>query len=75
MEKVTEISTLETDSNAFEVLVRCKEMANSIDLANIILDTTCIDEKEMLIRLIESIRNLELEVIEIQVPFIPGVQA
>ena len=75
MEKVTEISTLETDSNAFEVLVRCKEMANSIDLANIILDTTCIDEKEMLIRLIESIRNLELEVIEVQVPFIPEVQA
>ena len=75
MEKVTEISTLETDSNAFEVLVRCKEMANSIDLANIILDTTCIDEKEMLIRLIESIRNLELEVIEVQVPFIPEEQA
>jgi hypothetical protein len=75
MEKVTEIDTLETDSNAFEVLVRCKEMANSIDLANIILDTTCIDEKEMLIRLIESIRNLELEVIEVQVPFIPEVQA
>ena len=75
MEKVTEISTLETDSNAFEVLVRCKEMANSIELANIILDTTCIDEKEMLIRLIESIRNLELEVIEVQVPFIPEVQA
>ena len=75
MEKVTEIDTLETDSNAFEVLVRCKEMANSIDLANVILDTTCIDEKEMLIRLIESIRNLELEVIEVQVPFIPEVQA
>jgi len=75
MEKVTEINTLETDSNAFEILVRCKEMANSIDLANIILDTTCIDEKEMLIRLIESIRNLELEVIEVQVPFIPEVQA
>ena len=75
MEKVTEIRTLETDSNAFEILVRCKEMANSIDLANIILDTTCIDEKEMLIRLIESIRNLELEVIEVRVPFIPEVQA
>ena len=75
MEKVTEIRTLETDSNAFEILVRCKEMANSIDLANVILDTTCIDEKEMLIRLIESIRNLELEVIEVQVPFIPEVQA
>jgi len=75
MEKVTEINTLETDSNAFEILVRCKEMANSIDLANIILDTTCIDEKEMLISLIESIRNLELEVIEVQVPFIPEVQA
>ena len=75
MEKVTEINTLETDTNAWEVLIRCKELANSIDLANIITDNTCIDEKEMLIVLIESIRNLELELIDIQFPFIPEAQA
>ena len=55
--------------------MRCKEFASQIDLANIILDNTCIDEKEMLINLIESIRNLELEIIEIEVPIIPEAKA
>jgi|GEM_PF-4292116 len=65
MEKVTEISTKEKDVNAFEVITRCKDFANQIDISNIILDNICIDEKEMLIKLIESLRDLELEIIEI----------
>tara|TARA_R110000803_G_scaffold100545_2_gene168597 strand:- start:2244 stop:2471 length:228 start_codon:yes stop_codon:yes gene_type:complete len=75
METLTEISTSEEGENAFDVLMRCKKFASQIDLANIILDNTCIDEKEMLINLIESIRNLELEIIEIEVPIIPEAKA
>ena len=69
MEKVTEITTNENDVNAFDVLMRCKEFASQIDISNIILDSTCIDEKEMLINLIESLRGLELEIIEVQPNF------
>ena len=69
MEKVTEITTNENDVNAFDVLMKCKEFARQIDISNIILDSTCIDEKEMLINLIESLRDLELEIIEVQPNF------
>ncbi len=69
MEKVTEITTKEDNVNAFDVLMKCKEFASQIDISNIILDSTCIDEKEMLISLIESLRDLELEIIEIQPNF------
>ena len=75
MEKVTEIRTCEAGSNVYEILIRCKALAESIDISNVITDNTCIDEKEMLIKLIESIRNLELEIVEVQFPFIPEVQA
>tara|TARA_R110002012_G_scaffold82791_2_gene208945 strand:+ start:2361 stop:2582 length:222 start_codon:yes stop_codon:yes gene_type:complete len=73
MEKITEIDTLKADESAFEVILKCKNIASSIDICNIINDNTCIEEKEMLIDLIESIKNLELEIIE--VPFIPRAQA
>jgi len=74
MEKINQIETDNCDKNAFEVIMMCKEMARHIDVANIILDNTSIDEKEMLIHLIEGIRSLELEIIEHE-PFIPEVQA
>ena len=48
MEKITEINTSDCDKNAFEVIMKCKELASHIDLANIILDNTSIDEKEMI---------------------------
>ncbi len=69
MEKVTEITTKDKTLNAFDVIMRCKEFARQIDISNIILDSTCIDEKEMLINLIESLRGLELEIIEVQPNF------
>lgn len=69
MEKVTEITTKDETLNAFDVIMRCKEFARQIDISNIILDSTCIDEKEMLINLIESLRGLELEIIEVQPNF------
>jgi len=69
MEKVTEITTKEKNSSAFDVIMRCKEFATQIDISNIILDNTCIDEKEMLINVIESLRDLELEIIEINPNF------
>lgn len=75
METLTEINTKEKGQNAFDVLMRCKEFATEIDIANIILDNTCIDEKEMLISIIESMRNLELNIIEVEVPFIPEAEA
>ncbi len=53
--------------------MKCKELAKNIDLANIILDNTSIDEKEMLIKIVEGIRSLELEIIE--QPFIPEAKA
>jgi len=69
MEKVTEITTKEKDLNAYDVIMRCKEFATQIDISNIILDSTCIDEKEMLINVIESLRGLELEIIETRTNF------
>tara|TARA_R100000773_G_scaffold41397_1_gene37896 strand:+ start:314 stop:538 length:225 start_codon:yes stop_codon:yes gene_type:complete len=74
MEKIKEIrTTLDTDMNAFDIIMRCKELATLIDLSNIILDNTTIDEKEILINIIEGIRSLELQIIE--QPFTPEVQA
>ena len=58
MEKINQIETDNCDKNAFEVIMKCKEMARHIDISNIILDNTSIDEKEMLIHLIEGIRSL-----------------
>jgi len=74
MEKIKEIrTTLDTDMNAFDIIMRCKELATLIDLSNIILDNTTIDEKEILINIIEGIRSLELQIIE--QPFTPEAQA
>ena len=64
MEKITEIDTSKMDYNAFDIIMRCKELAESVDISNIILDNTSIDEKEFLIKLIEGIRSLELQVVE-----------
>ena len=64
MEKITEIDTSRMDYNAFDIIMRCKEFADSVDISNIILDNTSIDEKEFLIKLIEGVRSLELQVIE-----------
>jgi len=69
MEKVTEITTTDKNNNAYDVIMICKELATQIDVANIIIDNTCIEEKEMLIHIIESLRNLELEIIEINPTF------
>jgi hypothetical protein len=74
MEKITQINTDSCDKNAFEIIMACKELANHIDLSNIILDNTSIDEKEMLINIIEGIRSLELEIIEYE-PYIPEAKA
>ena len=74
MEKIKEIrTTLDTDMNAFDIIMKCKELATLIDLSNIILDNTTIDEKEILINIIEGIRSLELQIIE--QPFIPEAKA
>ena len=74
MEKIKEIrTTLDTDMNAFDIIMKCKELATLIDLSNIILDNTSIDEKEILINIIEGIRSLELKIIE--QPFTPEAQA
>ena len=73
MEKINEIRTNDCDLNAFDVIMKCKELAKNIDLANIILDNTSIDEKEMLVKIVEGIRSLELEIIE--QPFIPEAKA
>ena len=75
MEKITEINTSDCDKNAFEVIMKCKELASHIDLANIILDNTSIDEKEMIIHIIECVRSLELEIIEYEPIFKPEVRA
>ena len=64
MEKITEIDTSRMDYNAFDIIMKCKELADSVDISNIILDNTSIDEKEFLIKLIEGVRSLELQVIE-----------
>tara|TARA_R100001082_G_scaffold4772_2_gene3421 strand:+ start:1948 stop:2172 length:225 start_codon:yes stop_codon:yes gene_type:complete len=65
MEKITEINTkLDTDYNAFEVIVKCKRIAEHLDLTNIIIDNQCYEEKEMLIDLIEMIKSLEIDIID-----------
>ena len=74
MEKITQIDTDNCERNAFELIMKCKEVAKHIDLSNIILDNTSIDEKEMLIYLIEGIRSLNLEIIEYE-PYIPEAKA
>jgi len=74
MEKVNEINTTNADINAFELIMKCKELATQIDLSNVILDNTSIDEKEMLINIIEGIRSLELEVVGFE-PYIPEAKA
>ena len=74
MEKITEITTqLDTDVNAYEVLIKCKNIAEHLDLTNIIIDNQCYEEKEMLINLIEMIKSLEIEIIDY--PFKPEAQA
>jgi len=74
MEKVNEINTTNADINAFELIMKCKELATQIDLSNVILDNTSIDEKEMLINIIEGIRSLELEVVGFE-PYTPEAKA
>tara|TARA_R100000664_G_scaffold13288_1_gene21267 strand:+ start:4792 stop:5016 length:225 start_codon:yes stop_codon:yes gene_type:complete len=64
MEKIKEIDTDNVNFNAFELIMKCKELSMQIDLTNIILDNTSIDEKEMLITIIESMRSLDFEIIE-----------
>ena len=58
------IKTTRNGNYAFDLIMECKQMSKQIDLSNIILDNMSIDEKEMLITIIESIRSLEFEVIE-----------
>ena len=74
MEKIKEIRTKKENINAFDVIMKCKELARQIDLSNVILDNTSIDEKEMIISMIEGIRSLELEIIGFE-PFKPKAQA
>ena len=38
MEKITEIDTSRMDYNAFDIIMKCKEFADSVDISNIILD-------------------------------------
>ena len=64
MEKIKEINRGNFDYNAFELMMKCKELSHQIDLSNIILDNTSIDEKELLIKLIEGIRSLDLQIVE-----------
>ena len=75
MEKINEIWTGQADVNAFEVIMKCKNIANSLDLSSIILDNTSIDEKELLIELIEGVRSLELEIVEYEPQLIPKAKA
>ena len=74
MEKIKEIRTKEENINAFDVIMKCKELARQIDLSNVILDNTSIDEKEMIISMVEGIRSLELEIIGFE-PFKPKAEA
>ena len=74
MEKITQIETKNLSYNAFDIIMRCKELAGYIDISNIILDNTSIDEKEMLINLIEGVRSLELEVVGVE-SFTPEAKA
>ena len=73
MEKITEINTELSEQNAFDVILICKELAEHIDLSNVIIDNLSIDEKENLINLIEGIRSLQLEIVE--EPYYPKPKA
>ena len=75
MEKIKEIRTKKENINAFDVNMKCKELARQIDLSNVILDNTSIDEKELLIELIEGVRSLELEIVEYEPQLIPKAKA
>ena len=75
MEKITEINTSNMSYNAFDIILKCKEYAENIDLANVILDNTSIDEKEILIKLNEGMRTIELEIIEYDPISQPEAQA
>jgi len=75
MEKITEITSLDSDFNAFELIKKCKAIVNVLDLTNIITDNQSYEEKEMLIDLINSIKRIELEIIEVELPIIPKAKA
>ena len=75
MEKITEINTLDSDFNAFEVIARCKQIAEHLDVTNIIIDNQCYEEKEMLLELINKIKSLELEIISIDNMTTPEAKA
>ena len=75
MEKITEITSLDSDFNAFELIKKCKAIVNVLDLTNIITDNQSYEEKEMLIDLINSIKRIELEIIEVEFPIIPKAKA
>ena len=62
-EKITEINTTDKKYNsAFEIILRCKELAGNIS-ANDLLN---LDNKNAtkIIELIKHLKNLELEIIE-----------
>ena len=75
MEKISEITTTETGESAFEIIMKCKELVDLIDISNIILDNMSIDEKEILIKVIEGVKSLELEIIEYEPTYIPEAKA
>ena len=59
-------NTAQNPDAALEFIVKCKMISEGLNLTNIIIDDICVDEKELLVRLIQMIKNLELEIIEIQ---------
>jgi|LUMH01.1.fsa_nt_gb hypothetical protein len=61
-QKITEITTSDENYNAFEIILRCKELASNIS-ANDLLN---LDNKNAtkIIELIKHLKNLELEIIE-----------
>lgn len=64
MEKISNIEKLESDYNAFDIILRCKQIAEHLDITNIIIDNQCFEEKELLLELIEKIKTIEIEIIE-----------
>ena len=64
MEKISNIEKLESDYNAFDIILRCKQIAENLDITNIIIDNQCYEEKELLLELIEKIKTIEIEIIE-----------
>jgi hypothetical protein len=74
MEKIAEITTQDSiEGDAFELIIKCKELSNLIDISNVILDNTTIDEKEMLVDIIETMRKIKIDIIE-EIP-IPKARA